>query len=181
MTVSAHDVAREIRQQLPRVGILKLQKLLYYCQGWYIAWTDAPLFGEQIEAWANGPVVADFWHDENKNRGTPAPSQLDARGTEIVTYVLARYGRLSGEELRELTHKEAPWLEASRVDEYNPPISADALRQFFLTADGLAEEMEQAAERRRIHSVSTRVTPERRAAIDRMKSQLTASAAQLGA
>ena len=59
MTVSAHDVAREIRQQLPRVGILKLQKLLYYCQGWYIAWTDAPLFGEQIEAWANGPVVAD--------------------------------------------------------------------------------------------------------------------------
>jgi uncharacterized phage-associated protein len=36
---------------------LKLQKLLYYAQGWYLAIHDEALFDERIEAWPRGPVV----------------------------------------------------------------------------------------------------------------------------
>ena len=36
---------------------LKLQKLLYYCQGYALAFTGKPLFLEPIEAWRFGPVV----------------------------------------------------------------------------------------------------------------------------
>lgn len=36
---------------------LKLQKLLYYSQAWYLALYDLPLFDDRIEAWVHGPVV----------------------------------------------------------------------------------------------------------------------------
>ncbi|MDR1041744.1 MAG: DUF4065 domain-containing protein [Deltaproteobacteria bacterium] len=36
---------------------LKLQKLLYFAQGWHLAYYDVPLFEDPIEAWKYGPVV----------------------------------------------------------------------------------------------------------------------------
>jgi uncharacterized phage-associated protein len=35
---------------------MKLQKLCYYAQGWWLAWTGAPLFPEDSQAWASGPI-----------------------------------------------------------------------------------------------------------------------------
>ena len=39
------------------ISNLKLQKLLYYAQAWFLALQDKPLFDERIEAWAHGPVA----------------------------------------------------------------------------------------------------------------------------
>lgn len=36
---------------------MKLQKLLYYEQGYHLAYFDAPLFPDNFEAWLYGPVV----------------------------------------------------------------------------------------------------------------------------
>lgn len=36
---------------------LKLQKLLYYQQGFHLAAFDAPLFNDSMESWMYGPVV----------------------------------------------------------------------------------------------------------------------------
>ena len=36
---------------------LKLQKLLYYAQGCYLALENKPLFNDNIVAWKHGPVV----------------------------------------------------------------------------------------------------------------------------
>lgn len=41
---------------------LKLQKLLYYAKGWYLALYDKPLFNDKIEAWVHGPVVPSIYH-----------------------------------------------------------------------------------------------------------------------
>lgn len=57
MTVSAHDVAAELRKRLPGVDDQKLHALLYYCQGHHLAHTSEPLFHEEIHA-----VGDDFWH-----------------------------------------------------------------------------------------------------------------------
>src|SRR5688500_5047510 len=35
---------------------VKLQKLLYYAQGWLLAWYREPLFTDAVEAWAWGPA-----------------------------------------------------------------------------------------------------------------------------
>src|SRR4051794_29818552 len=41
---------------------LKLQKLLYYAQGFHLAIQGEPLFAEPIEAWEHGPVVCRVYH-----------------------------------------------------------------------------------------------------------------------
>ncbi len=41
------------------ISNLKLQKLLYYAQGFHLALYDKLLFSEDIEAWQHGPVVRD--------------------------------------------------------------------------------------------------------------------------
>ena len=48
--LSAHDVARELRQRLPDPGDVKIHKLAYYCQRWHLARTGEPMFPEAIEA-----------------------------------------------------------------------------------------------------------------------------------
>lgn len=35
---------------------LKLQKILYFAQGWSFVWDNKPLFAETFEAWQYGPV-----------------------------------------------------------------------------------------------------------------------------
>lgn len=41
---------------------LKIQKLLYFAQGWYMANYKCRLFDEAIEAWRHGPVVRSIYH-----------------------------------------------------------------------------------------------------------------------
>ena len=52
------DVAKYILQKLGTLSTWKLQKLCYYAQAWEIAWTETPIFDEDFEAWANGPVCS---------------------------------------------------------------------------------------------------------------------------
>ena len=46
-----------------RSGItnLKLQKLIYYAQAWFLALHDEALFDDPIEAWVHGPVVPEVF------------------------------------------------------------------------------------------------------------------------
>jgi len=55
--VSVFDVAALILSKLGPIPVMKLHKLLYYCQAWSLVWDEEALFKERIEAWANGPVV----------------------------------------------------------------------------------------------------------------------------
>src|SRR3954463_13629493 len=55
------DVAEYILSRLGPMSAMKLQKLVYYCQAWSLAWTDEELFREEIEAWSNGPVIPSLY------------------------------------------------------------------------------------------------------------------------
>jgi uncharacterized phage-associated protein len=156
--VSAHDVARELRKQLSGVGDLKLHKLLYYCQGWHLAFFGTPMFNERIEAWANGPVVADVWGDEKHGRHKPEPKALSPAALNTVSYVVGRYGRSTGKDLIRQTHAEDPWREASeRVEpgEWdNAELTTAGLQSFFQADDeagpaiALARSVQSSAELR---------------------------------
>ena len=50
------DVANYILDKMGELTTMKLQKLTYYCQAWSLAWDEKPLFEDDFEAWANGPV-----------------------------------------------------------------------------------------------------------------------------
>ena len=51
------DVAEHILATSGEMTTMKLHKLLYYSQAWHLAWDGVPMFDDQIQAWANGPVV----------------------------------------------------------------------------------------------------------------------------
>jgi uncharacterized phage-associated protein len=133
--LSAHDVARELRQRLPQAGDVKIHKLVYYCQGWHVAWAGEPMFRESIEAWTNGPVVADLWHDEKRNRARPPAQQLDDSHVAVIDYVVGRYGEYTGRDLVRKTHLEDPWRDVSESDASfateSPEITLGALRAWF--------------------------------------------------
>lgn len=115
--VSVFDVAYYILGKLDEpCTTMKLHKLLYYCQAWYLVWEDARLFKEDIEAWANGPVIRDlfsyhqglYWISQNQlTLGNP--SKLSMVQKEDIDNVLSFYGSRTSQWLIDQTHTEAPW------------------------------------------------------------------------
>jgi uncharacterized phage-associated protein len=95
----------------------KLQKLVYYSQAWHMTWEESPLFTEKVEAWANGPVVPDLYREHRgmfliNSWPKGDVRRLTAKERESIDVVLAHYGARTAAWLRELTHREPPWLDA---------------------------------------------------------------------
>jgi uncharacterized phage-associated protein len=63
------------------ISPMKLQKLLYFAHGWYLALTDHPLLDDQVEAWQWGPVIPSIYH-EFKRFG-PHPINARYRTVEL--------------------------------------------------------------------------------------------------
>lgn len=112
-----------------------------------IATVDA-VPAESISAWDMGPVVSRLWHQE-KTAGRVETSAvvLNERHLNTVGYVVSRYGRLSGAELERLTHTEQPWLDADarRRPDTSAPISADAIRAFFVQQAAVADDEDESS------------------------------------
>ena len=116
---SAHDVAAYVLGKAGEMTTMKLQKLVYYSQAWSLVWDEQPLFAEPIQAWANGPVIPALYQvhkGQFRIASWPKgqPEKLTATQRETVDAVLAFYGPKSSQWLSDLTHREAPWLEARR-------------------------------------------------------------------
>lgn len=114
--VSAHDVASLILSKMGPMTAMKLQKLAYYCQAWSLVWDEAPLFHEDIEAWANGPVVRELYRQHQgmfKVAGWYGDqSRMTDSQRDTVAKVLEFYGAMSSQQLSDLTHNEMPWRKA---------------------------------------------------------------------
>lgn len=130
------DVVAYITQQAGAVDRLKLQKLVYYAQGWSLAWDGAPLFRERIEAWRAGPVVRDLWAAQNHDHPrTGDPARLTEPERATLDEVLRFYGARDGAWLSELSHREDPWIEArgalpSGAASQNP-VTLESLQKYF--------------------------------------------------
>lgn len=92
---------------------LKLQKLVYYVQAWYLANFDRPLFEEDLQAWAHGPVARTLYDRYKGNQWGALPclsrSNLQAVVRPFVKAVYDEYGQFGAKKLEEITHSEAPW------------------------------------------------------------------------
>lgn len=114
------DVAAYILQERGPMTAMKLQKLCYYSQAWHLVWDERPLFDSEIQAWANGPVIADLYRLHRGRFLLEADgikgdlSMLKDGERETIDVVLDFYGDKTAHELSELTHREAPWACARR-------------------------------------------------------------------
>jgi uncharacterized phage-associated protein len=131
----AADVAVELRRRLPGVGVKKLHKLLYYCQGHHLADVGRPLFAESIAAWDMGPVVGKLWKSEQVNPPAASVRTLDHAALNTIGYVVSRYGALTGRDLEILSHGEQPWARARQhgqsAGDRSPKVSRRDMTEFF--------------------------------------------------
>jgi uncharacterized phage-associated protein len=122
------------------ISNLKLQKLVYYAQAWYLAIHDKPLFDEDFEAWIHGPVIPELYKEYCGFKWKPILKEVEEpKFTEEVKQFLDEvtdvYFGLDAYELEQMTHTEAPWIEA-RGDlptdaSCNEIISKESMREYF--------------------------------------------------
>lgn len=99
---------------------LKLQKLLYYADGWYaVEGTEKrPLFDEVFQAWVHGPVLPSQYHRFKDCRWRPIdgdvsnPAGLSEPVRSHLREVIDVFGSETAVALELMTHREPPWLEA---------------------------------------------------------------------
>lgn len=116
------------------ISNLKLQKLLYYAQGSFLAVTDSPLFDDPIVAWQHGPVVESVYHEYKKNGSNGIPFNDDFNfdtftndENNLLKEVYETFGQYSAWKLRNMTHNETPWKSTRQ----NSTISQDIIKDYF--------------------------------------------------
>ena len=120
-----------------RLTNLKLQKLLYYQQGFHLAFFGTPLFAEDVEAWMYGPVVPAVY-DEYSAYGSSAlpevkePVSLSEDEEELFNEVYDAYREFSAIGLMNRTHSERPWLDAVPHDR-GTVITQESMMAYFKT------------------------------------------------
>lgn len=124
------------------ISNLKLQKLCYYAQGFYLALYGERLFDETLQAWQHGPVVPSLYH-KYKPSGRSClieDSNFDVNSIpEVIRNFLdtiySYFGQFSAWKLRDMTHNETPWINSyNKVP--NDEISDEELKRFFKTQIG---------------------------------------------
>jgi len=131
LTLANEDVGDSISN-------LKLQKLVYYAQGFSLALMDKVLFNETIEAWAHGPAIRELYH-KYKDNGANAidkPEYVDFAKYDddikaLLNQVYEEYGQFSAWKLRDMSHEEEPWAKGNaKTDNI---ITNEDLKKYFLT------------------------------------------------
>lgn len=119
------DTAKYILEICGEMSTMKLQKLCYYAQAWSLVWDDKPLFNEDFEAWANGPVCPELFFRTQGRFSVTAKDETggdeDLTDEQIATIneVVNYYGNHNAQWLSQLTHMEDPWNDARRGIHYN--------------------------------------------------------------
>jgi uncharacterized phage-associated protein len=116
---------------------MKLQKLLYYCQGTFLSLYNKKLFKEKILKWQYGPVVKEAYnHYRINGHGIITPKNniniketLNEDQLSVLEDVYNFFGQYSAIKLMNLTHNESPWLNT----EINDEIELKEIKSFFDT------------------------------------------------
>lgn len=113
---------------------LKLQKLLYYAQGFHLALFNQPLFREEIKAWQYGPVVEEIYHTYKGYSRNPLPDPKDfnpevisLESKDLIDEVYRVFGKYTGTVLANLTHQEKPWINTG----INQTITHELMSDYF--------------------------------------------------
>lgn len=151
------DVARYIinysNQQGYGISNLKLQKLLYFIQAEFLAFTDAkqPCFLEEIEAWGFGPVVREVYQEFKRYGSANIPSivkyyevtddwellekrfdmnciQLEDR--QIINQIVDGLSDYAATALVTITHRQKPWSDVYR-EGMNNIITKKSIKEYF--------------------------------------------------
>lgn len=162
MVYSVLNVSRHIinysEEEDYGVSNLKLQKLLYFVQAYFMLEKKdhTPCFHEKIEAWDFGPVVPEAYQEWAKYGSCDIPliksymvidrdniwnsyrvqyhdDIIDEDDKKLIDRVIDRFADYTATDLVSLTLCQRPWMEAY-VEGQNNEITTDAIRRYFSAA-----------------------------------------------
>lgn len=118
------------------ISNMKLQKLLYYAQGFAMVILERPLFEDNFEAWECGPVVRKIYDKYNSygSNALPKPDDFSLHKyskeeKEFLNEIYDVYGQYSAWALNEMAYKTSPWKDTPR----NSIISKVSMKKYFST------------------------------------------------
>lgn len=115
---------------------LKLQKLLYYCQGGHYRWDNEPLIEDaHFQAWRYGPVIPMIYrqfskYGQNDIRVSTGEYELDDNEEETIAAVWSQLKTMHAYTLVNSSHEEIPWLDAY-VEGQNNDIDDLEIQRYF--------------------------------------------------
>jgi uncharacterized phage-associated protein len=113
---------------------LKLQKVLYFAQAYFLAKLGRPLFDDRIEAWKYGPVIPSVYRKYRENGSNPIilaedKSTIEAEDKEVLNKIWNTFGEYSARKLVDITHAHTPWKEA--YENADKVISHKSLKEYY--------------------------------------------------
>ena len=134
---------------------LKLQKILYFIQAYFLTYTSSkePCFQEKIEAWTFGPVVPVAYHEYKQFGNTDIPKithyvkyddnniwkskiieynddMISEYDKKIISNLVDEFAKYSTTSLVNITHQQSPWLDVYQYGRNNI-ITNEAIRSYF--------------------------------------------------
>lgn len=144
MITTASEVAKyiisEFHDSEDLITNMKVQKLLYYIQGWHLGLYGSPVFADDFEAWVHGPVQYEVYNEYKEYRYNPITKVinkpiLNELLISHINQVLECYGGETAYALELMTHKEWPWIEARDGLPSDAPsdniISTETMEKYF--------------------------------------------------
>ncbi len=129
-------LASQENQEKEREGVtnLKLQKVLYLAQAYYLAKLGKPLFTEKLKAWEYGPVVPEVYSKLKYYGSRPIifekdKSTLAEEDKEVLKKVWNTFGGYSASRLVDIVHAHTPWKKAK--DSADKIISKEAIKNYY--------------------------------------------------
>lgn len=113
------------------ISQMKLQKLLYYIQGYSLGMTGERAFSDAICANTHGPVVENmrrrFRNSGSQRLYAENLSEIPGDISGLISSVLRDKGGYTARELRDMTHKEPPF----DTTEQSAEITTEKMRDYF--------------------------------------------------
>ncbi|WP_276972139.1 Panacea domain-containing protein [Ferrimicrobium acidiphilum] len=142
---SVDDVASDVVLLTGQLPPNRLQRLLYYCQVWHLAWFGDTLFPEIIVANPSGPVIPSI--RARIPRYTPLVAswpygskyRLTWKQHAMVSEIVYAYDAFDQFQLAMLCQHDGPWLAARRgldaSDTVGRIITVDLMYQCYCNYD----------------------------------------------
>lgn len=156
---SAMDVANffvdSLRGSEDPMTNARLNKFIYFAQGYCLQRLGRPLFSDEVEAWTYGPVVPEVYHafktDDKyahivETKGPYDVHEFSPEEINLMLDVIEKYDKLSTRSMIDESH-QGPWKQYYNSTKAHVVIPKRELLRYFSSLSSLPDAFEDALRR----------------------------------
>ena len=145
MMYNCFDIAKGFlhlaNEEGDRIKPMKLLKLTYIAQGYYLGLCKKPLFHNEIQAWKYGPVIPDLYEMIKVYNKKPVDieiidlhtsKKLEPFDFDFLKVIWDNYKEYTGIQLSDKTHEEgSPWYKVFSDNIMNAVMSNELIQKYY--------------------------------------------------